>query len=467
MKKRRLYILISIVTIFIVILIVIFNSGEKTTEMITADVEFGDFQINVTTTGELEAKNSEKILGPTGLRNFRIWEIKIEDIIPDGTVVDSGDYVASLDKTELANKLKDKEIDVEQFETQFIKIQLDTTLELRQARDELINLKYNLEERQIAVDQSIYEPPATRRQVQIDMDKANRAYHQAQSNYIIRKDKKIAEMQEISASLRKARQEYDKMKEIENSFRIYAPKSGMVIYRRRWDGQKQGIGSSVGVWDPVVAELPDLTTMQSKTYVNEIDISKVSVGQDVEVGVDAFPDKTYTGFVTEVANIGEQLRNTNAKVFEVIIEVHEYDSILRPAMTTKNMIITDIIDSVLFIPIECVHANDSMTYVFVNGRKRQVIIGKSNENDIVVREGLSVREEVSLSIPNEPDDLRLVLLDPEIVEKYERETDSIKNAGIQTRPDMEKEDFMKKMKGGGMKKMSGDRGGKKNGGKKQ
>ncbi|MFC2107781.1 hypothetical protein ACFLRY_05555, partial [Bacteroidota bacterium] len=121
---------------------------------------------------------------------------------------------------------------------------------------------------------------------------------------------------------------------------------------------------------------------------------------------------------------------------------------------TKNMIITDIIDSVLFIPIECVHANDSMTYVFVNNRKRQVITGKSNENDIIIKEGLAKGEEVSLNIPSEPDDLRIIFLDPEIVEKYQNEEDSLKKAGIQTRPDESKEDFMKKMKEGGMKKMS-------------
>jgi HlyD family secretion protein len=35
--------------------------------------------------------------------------------------------------------------------------------------------------------------------------------------------------------------------------------------------------------------------MISKTYVNEIDVSKVKAGQRVRLTVDAFPDKTYTG----------------------------------------------------------------------------------------------------------------------------------------------------------------------------
>ncbi len=68
--------------------------------------------------------------------------------------------------------------------------------------------------------------------------------------------------------------------------------------------------------------------------------------------------------MTEVANIGQQLPNSNAKVFEVSIEVNEFDSILRPAMTTKNEILTSSLDSVLFIPLDCVQSNDSISYVY-------------------------------------------------------------------------------------------------------
>lgn len=421
MNKKRIISIISTLVLIAIVIAIVFSSGKTTSETIMVEVKEGEFRINVTTTGELEAKNSKKIIGPSNLREFRIWELKIEDIIPDGTVVDSGQYVARLDKTEFANKLKDKEIDLEQAQTQFTKTQLDTTLELREARNELINLKYNLEERQIAVDQSIYEPPATQRQVQIDLDKAERSYQQAQNNYEIKKDKAIANMNEIEAELRKNQQEYDQMKALEKEFTIVAPQSGMVIYRRRWDGQKQGIGSTINMWDPVVAELPDLSTMISKTYVNEIDISKVKAGQPVEIGVDAFPEKSYTGEVTEVANIGEQLRNTNAKVFEVIIQINEFDSILRPAMTTKNTIITDIIDSVLFLPIECIHGNDSISYVYMPGVKQQVIVGKSNENEIIIREGLEKGDEVYLLAPEGAKDYRIRFLDEEIMKIYKEE----------------------------------------------
>jgi multidrug efflux pump subunit AcrA (membrane-fusion protein) len=434
MKKSKVYLISLAAILLIVIIWIIAGSGPEKETTVKVPVKFGKFDITVTTTGELEAKNSEKIMGPVNLKDFRIWEVKIEDIIPDGTVVDSGNYIATLDRTELVNKMKDQELEIEKLQTQYTKTQLDTTLELRTNRDNLVNLKYALEEAQIVVDQSIYEPPATQRQAKIEFERAQRNYEQAVENYEVKLKKAEADMQEINTSMKKVQSDYNKMMNVLNQFTIMAPKSGMVIYRRGWDGQKQGIGAQISVWDPVVAELPNLKEMKSKTYVNEIDISKVKENQEVRLGVDAFPDKKFTGKVIDVANIGQQLPNSNAKVFEVSIEVNEFDSILRPAMTTKNEILTASLDSVMFIPLDCVQSNDSISYVYAGGYRKQVILGPSNENEVVVRAGLETGEEVYLVPPSDAEEGKLIRLEKEVIEKLKKEEDSLKKT-VQTEPD--------------------------------
>jgi HlyD family secretion protein len=459
MKKSRIY-LISLAAIFLIVIVwIIAGSGPEQETTVEVPVKFGKFDITVTTTGELEAKSSEKIMGPVNLRDFRIWEVKIEDIIPDGTVVDSGDYIATLDRTELVNKMKDQELEIEKLETQFTKTQLDTTLELRTTRDNLVNLKYAFEEAQIVVDQSIYEPPATQRQAKIEQERAQRNYNQAVENYEVKLKKAEADMQEINTSKKKVQSDYSKMVTVLNQFTIFAPKSGMVIYRRGWDGQKQGIGSQISVWDPVVAELPNLREMKSKTYVNEIDISKVKVNQEVRIGVDAFPDKKFTGKVIEVANIGQQLPNSNAKVFEVSIEVNEFDSILRPAMTTKNEILTASLDSVLFIPLDCVQSNDSMSYVYGGKNRIQVILGPSNENEVIVKAGLEKEENIFLVPPSDAENGKLVKLDQGVIDKFRKEE------ALKKQPEAIQPDSMKMMMdmpagGGTMSRKGGPKPGK-------
>lgn len=414
--KKKIFITAAILLLVVIIVYQFTGTSASTIELIKVPVKTGRFNISVTTTGELEAKRSENIRGPENLRPLGIYnDIKINRLIPEGTIVDSGDWVASLDRTEVESRLKDLESELDKLQSQYTKTQLDTSLTLRQKRDELINLKFSMEERQIEVDQSEFEPPATQRQAKINLDKANRAYGQAVENYSLEVKKSAAEMREVAATLDQAVRKKDRMMEVLQKFTVFAPKNGMVIYRRDWNGSKRQEGSTISTWDPVVATLPDLTQMIVKTYVNEIDISKVKKNQQVEIGVDAFPDRRYSGEVTEVANIGEQKQGSNAKVFEVVIGVRESDTILRPAMTTKNSIITAVIDSTLFIPLEALFNTDSVSFVYTDrGRsviKQQVVTGESNENEIIIKSGLKPTDFVYLTVPENSDDLKINLID--------------------------------------------------------
>jgi RND family efflux transporter MFP subunit len=420
-RKKYIY-LFAAVLILAVVAFFLFGKNDKD-QQITATVKKGSFPIEVTTTGELIAKSSEKINGPRDLSQlFRIWNVKIQDIIPDGTVVDSGQYVAQLDPSEISNKIKDEELNQEKLVTSITKTRLDTSLELRALRDDLINLEYNLEEKKLILDQSKYETPATRRQVEMDLEKSQRTLDQTRKNYKLRYEKAVANMQEVTTSFNQGQRKLEQMTDVLKKMRVFAPKAGMVIYKRNYDGSKMGVNAMMNTWENVVAELPDLSEMISKTFVNEIDISKVKVGQKVQVGIDAFPEKKFTGTVTEVANIGEQNQSTNAKVYEVKILVNEFDSILRPAMTTKNKILTSVVDSVLFIPMEAVFNNDSVIFVYKKDGssvvRQQVIVGQSNENEIIIKAGVQADEVVLLVPPEKADKLSLELLPKEIIEKY-------------------------------------------------
>ena len=113
MNKKRLYI-IGTVSLVLLVVIVFARGSSDSASSVTVPVEKGDFVIDIMTSGALEAKNSVKISGPTGLRNYRIWNVTIQDIIDEGTYVKKGQYVAKLDPSELTGKIKDSELEVEQ-----------------------------------------------------------------------------------------------------------------------------------------------------------------------------------------------------------------------------------------------------------------------------------------------------------------------------------------------------------------
>jgi len=410
--KKALIISIGVVVVAIIVLVIVnrATSKEDLTQLET-EVRYGMFDINVVVTGELQAEQSVQISGPAKLRtsrSHRFSQIKITDLIPEGTIVKEGDYIATLDRSDATNRLKDLEDELEERRTTLERVQLDTTINLRNLRDELVNLNYNMEEADITLDQSKYESPAVIRQAQISLDKAERAYRQAKLNYKLRAQQYRADIREAKINLAREQRDYDDMVDLISQFTIMAPAPGMIIYKKEWGGQKRKVGSMISAWDLTVATLPDLSSLISKTYVNEIDISKIKKGQRVRIGVDAFPEKEFLGEIMEVANIGEQLPNTDAKVFEVVIKLDGVDPVLRPAMTTSNQIVTAVFDSVMSIPLEAIHVEDSIPIVFKkNGVKQVVLLGESNENEVVVENGLKPGEKILLSLPEEPEKFNL------------------------------------------------------------
>jgi len=411
MNLHRLSYLFALILVFLGI----GCSAEKSEDIYQKPVE-GKFEVLVTTTGELQAQNSIDIMGPTGARKAGVYQMKITRLVPEGTYVQEGQFVAELDKSELLGKVKEVEINLQKFQSQYTQAKLDCTLTLSQSRDDLINLRYAMEQRKLEKEESIYESPSTIRQSEIEYEKSERAFQQAENNYQTKVQQATAKMREVEADLFKEQKKLSDYQELFGEFTIAAPSNGMVIYYREYDGKKRTIGSTISPWGPEVATLPDLSDMESITYVNEVDIQKIKKGQAVRISLDANQEKVLTGIVSHVANIGEQRPNSDSKVFEVKIEISEKDSTLRPAMTTSNQVVVTTMENALSIPLETIHTDDSITYVYKrNGGstvKQQVQIGLMNENYAVVEAGVTKEDELFLSIPEGSEELELMILSP-------------------------------------------------------
>jgi len=402
---------------------------EDADSSIFVKAENSDFHINVVATGELQAARSEKILGPPGMRAAGIFQTTISSIVPEGTLVKKGEEVASLDRTDLGNKMKGIGTDIEKAQSQIVQAQLDTAIEMRGLRDQIRNIQFSVEEKKLEAKMNIYEPPAIQRQTQLELERMERDMQQNKEKYMLKQEQAEARIEELTATLSQYQNQMGQLTDLSKNFSVKAPKDGMVIYARSWNGKK-GPGSRVTAWDPVVAQLPDLSQMNSLTYVNEVDISKVKEGQPVIIEVDAFPEKKFKGKVVGIANIGEQRPNFDAKVFEVKISVINGDSTLRPAMTTGNMVNTKTFRNIVSIPLEAYHRNDSLTYAFIRTEKgiakQEILVGPANDDGIIVKAGIEGNQEVALTIPLDEDKLSIKYLTAEEKQEAAKELVVIK-----------------------------------------
>jgi RND family efflux transporter MFP subunit len=379
--------------------------------MLVTGVQRGVFAVTVTTSGELRAREAVNITGPTDAQQVQVYQMRIASIIPEGTVVDSGDVVAELDRSQVAAKFAEVTLALQKAEAVFEQAMLDSTLTLSQARDQIHNLDLALEERRLAKEQAQYEPPTVQRQAEIELEKAQRALDQARLDYVTKVEQARAKMREVGADLERQRNQLAIVQGVMERFTVRAPSAGMVIYEKEWNGRKRTAGSQVSSWDPTVATLPDLSEMESVTYVNEVDIRKIAVGQPVTITLDSDPSKRLTGTVRTVANMGEQRPNADAKVFEVIVDVTEQDTTLRPGMTTGNAIETARYEDVRFVPIEALGSEEGVPFVYRQAgggvRKQEVVTGAMNDNHVIIDRGLDEGDRVLLAPPPDGADLDL------------------------------------------------------------
>jgi len=411
LRARWLQILVAVVALSAAAAWAMGGGKGDATAPVIARVSKGPFVVAVTTSGELRALKAVNITVPPNAQQAEAFQMRIQTIVPEGTVVKEGDVVAELDRSTLATKMAEFSLALQKAEAVYEQAMLDSTLNLSKAREEIRTMDLGLEEKKLAKEQAVFEAPSVRRQAEIDYEKAERALAQAKVDYKTKVEQAQAKMREVGADRERQQNKVRLAQEVMAGFTVRAPTAGMVIYFKEWNGRKRTTGSQVSAWDQVVATLPDLSQMESVTFVNEIDVRKVSVGQAVAISLDSDPTKRLTGKVTAVANVGEQRPNTDAKVFEVKVIIDQPDTTLRPGMTTGNEIETYRSDEVLSVPIETLSSEGGVPFVFRQdgGRftKQEVETGTMNEDEVVILRGLNENDRVLLSPPADRDRMEI------------------------------------------------------------
>ncbi len=208
-------------------------------------------------------------------------------------------------------------------------------------------------------------------------------------------------IQEASARLALAKQQLARCE-------LRADVPGIVVYRPVFFGsepRKPQVGDQVWANQPLLI-LPDISHMVVETKVRETDIHKVEKNQKVSVRVEAYPELRLTGAVSLVGTLAqEEPERRGAKFFSLTVQVHESEPRLRPGMTARVEIEVEERKQALYVPLEAVFQRDGRSLVYLAGRSpepREVTLGPSNADFVVIESGLARGERVLLRDPEAP-----------------------------------------------------------------
>ena len=200
-----------------------------------------------------------------------------------------------------------------------------------------------------------------------------------------------------------------------------APQDGLVVYAssvggRRWRGDPIAPGREVRLNETILL-LPDTRQMIASLKVHEALVPQVNVGDEVLVTVDAKPEASYVGKVTNIGVMAADggWLNPQLREYAVTCELPAgVDPSLKPAMRCTGHIKTGRVEDALAVPVQAIFAEGDQRYVLLptapgsdKVQRQAVKTGRASETMIEIMEGLEPGRTVLMRSPRPGEEIGL------------------------------------------------------------
>lgn len=358
----------------------------------SAAVERGEFAVTLASIGELRAAKSSVLSTP--------FEGKITKIIPEGTRVEPDDPVIWFETDDIENQLeseiaqldldkKDLQAAMDDYELE--KIKNEYSLQSERTRVEISRQSYEDARQKFEAEKVLFEknvsPQSKLDERRLALLQAELSLRNAQINLAKVEENLAGNLRVKKSSIDKVQLRVDRAeREVEEkqgdleAAVVRATSPGDISYLKIW---KSGSVAKVAEGDQVwrrsnLVEIPDTSEMHAVIPVNEIDISKIEIGQRAEVQLVALPGQVFPASVIgkSIVPISDPAQRSwdrgggdspGPREFEVRIRVEGTHDLFRQGMTAKAAIYLDERIDVLKVPLEALAEKDGVQGVWIEG----------------------------------------------------------------------------------------------------
>lgn len=375
----------------------------------TYRVKKSEFHINVVESGEVQAKKSINISSPA--MSWRFGALKITKIIDDGTEILVGDTVILFDPSEVQKAIIDANSELEIAKAELNKLKAEQESKIQELEADLKVADISHEISQIELGLATFESDIKKKEIRHNLEQSKISLDKVADEIENHKDIHIEEQHQSKLKIKQLENNLEEANKTLRNLTVISKSSGVAIIRKNWRTEnKWQVGDIPWSGMPLI-DLPDLRELRAETKINEVDISKIKLDQEVDIQLDAFSDTIYTGTVVEIASLAkykDEKKKSKVKIFPVKILINGTSKNLMPGMTVSCKIIVNKIDNVLFIPLEAIIKEENTDYVFLKSRdtftKREVKVGLANNDYIIIEKGLIEGDQIALSDPYKEED---------------------------------------------------------------
>ena len=365
-------------------------------------VKRGALEDRMPLTGTLEAAESASLVVPRTPN----WSATIRWLAEDGQVVKKGDRVVEFDTSALASMLADRRLSVVSASSELAsEIAKGTTGTAEKAMD--------LERKQAALAKARVE-------ASVPADLFPRRIHQEKQMALAREQDAVAKASEDLAAqkratrmdrrlreltLTKAERELRLVEERLDDLMLKAPRDGLVQLSINYqEGRKFQVGDSTHPGNEV-ASIPELSQMQVRARLPDVDEGAVAVGMAAECVLDAYPGRRFGGRVKQVSPVARREgRDGLRRFFDVVVALDKVDqAVMLPGMSVRVEVIRRRATDVLLVPRAALRrapgARGKILARLASGRDEAVEVDFCSVQACAVRTGVVEGTALAVAVP--------------------------------------------------------------------
>jgi HlyD family secretion protein len=333
----RKNVLIAIVVILIggaVVAANVYYKKDKGLSVTTDVIKTRDLEAIVSASGKIQPKRLVNIAAETPGRVVNL-------AVQEGDRIHKGQFLLQIDPKSLSTRVDSGTASLQA-----------NVLTLEQMRQSIETARVQIDQAQqnLSRQRNLWAQQLTTREA---LDKAENDLKTAQSALSEREKQMKPQESRIAqerATLESARYDLSKV-------RIESPIDGIVTRRNIQEGETAVIGTMNNA-GTVLLQLADMAVIQAEVEVDETNIPNVQLGQKAKITIDALPDRTFKGHVSEIGNSPIQATaaaaGTQATNFKVVVILDEVVPEVRPGFTCTADITTATRKDVVSVPIPAV-----------------------------------------------------------------------------------------------------------------
>jgi multidrug efflux pump subunit AcrA (membrane-fusion protein) len=355
---------------------------------------------SIEATALLRATSVQNFGAPPEFANY--WQFQIVNMAPEGKAVKPGDPLITFDAQRIRDDLQKFENELDQANKELDKTKVQIDLERQELLTKLATAENNFEKLKLKQSSDPkFDVPNEVEKDRLALEQARREVTALKDRLEWHKKSSEATYQIIVSKKARAENKVNAIKRGMENFQAKADREGVVIYKTKWNGERFQVGENAWSGQSIL-ELPNLDSLIAEAFVPEVDIGKLKIGQPVEITIDAFPGKSYTGSVKSIGTlVRPKAWDIPNKILETQITLDQLDTaIMRPGMSVKTKIETASLKDCLAIPLKSVRTTAEGSLVKIKTdrgwRESPVKLGESNGAEVVVIDGLKAGDRIAV-----------------------------------------------------------------------